>query len=51
MKKIVVWIRKMVRMPSTADCLIVHEIRRFSFETCGELVCEILRLRIPLFAI
>ena len=49
--KIVTQIRKMVCMHCTADCLIVREIRRFSFETCGELVREILRLWIPLFAI
>ena len=47
----ITWIRKMVSMHSTAGRLIVREIRRFSFETCGELVREILRFWIPLFAI
>lgn len=49
--RISTWIRKTVSRHSTADCLIVREIRRFSFKTCGELVREILRLWIPLFAI
>ena len=47
----ITWIRKMVRMHSTAGHLIVREIRRFSFEMFGELVREILRFWIPLFAI
>ena len=39
--KIVTQLHKMVR---------IH-IRRFLFETCGEVVREILRIWIPLFAI
>ena len=49
--KILTWIRKVVSMHSTTVRPIVREICRFSFKTCGEVVREILRIWIPLFAI
>lgn len=49
--KILTWIRKVVRMHSTTGRPIVREIRRFLLEVCGEVVREILRIWIPLFAI
>ena len=49
--KTVTWIRKVVSTHSTTGRPIVREICRFLFEACGEVVREILRIWIPLFAI